>query len=190
MIKRLREENGVKKSDEADAKLLSIVPRNYFRQLTIRELRLLQLINMYERYTEWKKVIRQWAAAYPQTPFKKYVRELRSIRDEYGRRIIEEVMRDEDYAAIYRIACKELGLKDSVEVTILVAKLPLNWKLRRLKGLLGLTPHRNKSYDHKLRAHLSWLATNIYINNGRRGVGARLFEGVNRTPQSKTLYTL
>jgi hypothetical protein len=33
ILKRLREENGVKKSDEADAKLLSSIPRNYFRQL-------------------------------------------------------------------------------------------------------------------------------------------------------------
>jgi len=39
-------------------------------------------------------------------------------------------------------------------------------------------------------AHLSWLATNIYINNGQRGVGAKLFEGVNHTPQSKALYAL
>jgi len=68
MIKRLREENGVEKSDEVDARILSIIPRNHFKQLTIRELRLLQLINMYEKYVRWKKIIRQWAAAYPQTP--------------------------------------------------------------------------------------------------------------------------
>jgi hypothetical protein len=118
------------------------------------------------------------------------VKELYSIQSKLGSRIIEEITKDENYAAIYRMVCEELGVRDSVEVAILVAKLPLNWKLRRLKGLLGLTPHRNKNYNHKLRAHLSWLATNIYINNGRRGVGARLFEGINRTPQSKALYTL
>jgi len=190
MIKKLREENGVEKSDEADARLLSAIPRNYFRQLTIKELRLLQLINMYERYAEWKRIIRQWAAAYPQTLLKKYVRELHSVRDEYGRRIIEEVTKDENYAAIYRMACKGLGVRDSVEVAILVARLPLNWKLRRLKGLLGLTPHKNKNYNHKLREHLSKLATTIYINNKLYGTGAKLFEGINRTPRSKTLHTL
>jgi hypothetical protein len=190
MIKKLREENGVEKSDEADARLLSAIPRNYFRQLTIRELRLLQLINMYERYAEWKRIIRQWAAAYPQTPFKKYVRELHSIQNEYGRRIIKEIMENKDYAAIYRIACDELGVRDSVEVAILVARLPLNWKLRRLKGLLGLTPHKNENYNHRLREHLSKLATTIYINNRRHGTGAKLFEGINRTPRSKALHTL
>ena len=145
---------------------------------------------MYERYAEWRKVIRQWAAAYPQTPFKKYVRELRSIRDEYGRRIIEEVMKNEDYAAIYRIVCDELGVRDSVEAAILVARLPLNWKLSRLKGLLGFTPHKNKNYNHRLRGHLSKLATTIYINNKLYGTSAKLFEGINRTPRSKTLHTL
>jgi len=190
MIKKLREENGVEKSDEADARLLSAIPRNHFRQLTLEGLRLLQLINMYERYAEWKKIIQQWAAAYPQTPLKKYVRELHSIRNEYGRRIIEEITKDENHAAIYRMACKGLGVRDSVEVAILVARLPLNWKLRRLKGLLGLTPHKNKNYNHRLREHLSKLATTIYINNKLYGTGAKLFEGINRTPQSKTLHTL
>jgi hypothetical protein len=190
ILKRLREENHVKKSDEADARLLSAIPRNHFKQLTLEELRLLQLINMYERYAEWKKIIRQWAAAYPQTPLKKYVKELHSIRNEYGRRIIKEIMENKDYAAIYRIACDELGVRDSVEVAILVARLPLNRKLSRLKGLLGLTPHKNKNYNHRLRGHLSSLAAIIYINNRRCGVGARLFEGINRTPRGKALYTL
>jgi len=190
ILKRLREENHVRKSDEVDARILSIIPRNHFKQLTLEELRLLQLINMYEKYTEWKRIIRQWVAAYPQTPFKKYVRELRSIRDEYGRRIIEEVMKNEDYAAIYRIVCDELGVRDSVEVAILVARLPLNRKFGRLRGLLGLTPHKNKNYNHRLRGHLSSLAAAIYINNRRCGVGARLFEGINRTPRGKALYTL
>jgi hypothetical protein len=113
---------------------------------------------MYERYSEWKRIIRRWAAAYPQTPLEKYVRELYSIQSGLGRRIIEEVMKNEDYAAIYRIACDELGVRDSVEAAILVARLPLNRKLSRLKGLLGLTPHKNKNYNHRLRGHLSKLA--------------------------------
>ena len=123
-------------------------------------------------------------------PLEKYVRELYFIQSKLGRRIIKEVMKNENYAAIYRIVCDELGVRDSVEVAILVARLPLNWKLSRLKGLLGLTPHKNKNYNHRLRGHLSKLATTIYINNRRCGVGARLFEGINRTPRGKALYTL
>jgi len=99
-------------------------------------------------------------------------------------------MKNEDYAAIYRIVCDELGVRDSVEAAILVARLPLNWKLGRLKGLLGLTPHKNKNYNHRLRGHLSKLATTIYINNRRHGTGARLFENMNQTSKNKVLYTL
>jgi len=190
MLKRLREENCVEKSDEADAKLLGIIPRSCFKQLTAREIRLLKLIGEYEMHVRWGKIIRQWAQIHPSSFLKESARRLRCIANRYASKIIEEVKSDEGYATMYRLACDMLGVRDSVEVAILVARLPLNWKLRRLKGLLGLTPHRSKSYDHKLRAHLSWLATNIYINNGRRGVGAKLFEGVNRTPQSKALYTL
>jgi len=102
------------------------------------------------------------ANTYPQTPFKKYVKEIHSIQEHYGRKIIEEVMKDEDYTAIYRRACDMMGVKDSVEVAILVVRLRLNRKLSRLYGLLGLIPCRSKSYNHRLRAHLSRLATNIY----------------------------
>jgi hypothetical protein len=65
MIKRLREENGVKKSDEADARLLSVIPKDHFKQLTIREVRLLKLIGEYEMYVRWGKIIRQWMQICP-----------------------------------------------------------------------------------------------------------------------------
>jgi hypothetical protein len=112
--------------------------------------------------------------SYPLDSFKECVRELCSAHDRYGRRIIEEIVKDENYAVIYRMVYEELGLKHSVEVAILVARLPLNWKLRRLKGLLGLTPYRSKKYNHKLRKHLSNLAATTYVNNKRCGIGAKL----------------
>ena len=31
LVKRLREENGLRKSDEVDAKLLSVIPKNHFK---------------------------------------------------------------------------------------------------------------------------------------------------------------
>jgi hypothetical protein len=143
-LKRLRVENKMRKCDENDVIILARMPEACFKELTIRDVTLLQLIDGYEKFTKWGKVIRQWMKSYPLDSFKESIRELRSMHDCYGRKIIEEVMRNDDYAAIYRMACDELELKDSVEVAILVARLPLNWRLRRLKGLLGLTPHRSK----------------------------------------------
>ena len=74
--------------------------------------------------------------------------------NQYARRIIIEVKDGANYATTYRLACDMIGVKDSVEVAILVARLPLNWKLSRLYGLLGLIPCRSKSYNHKLCAPL------------------------------------
>ena len=190
MLKRLRVENHIKKSDEADARLLGIIPRSCFKRLTAREICLLKLIGEYEMYVRWGKIIRQWAQIHPSSFLKESARRFRCIVNQYARKIIEEVKSGEGYATTYRLACDMLGVRDSVEVAILVAKLPLNWKLRRLKGLLGLTPNKDKNYNHRLRGHLSSLAATIYINNRRCGVGARLFEGINRTPRGKALYTL
>jgi hypothetical protein len=190
MIRRLREENGVKKSDEVDARLLSAIPKDHFRQLTIREVRLLKLIGEYEMHVRWGKIIRQWMQICPLDPLKESVKRLRCIANRYARKIIEEVKSGEGYATTYRLACDMLGVKDSVEVAILVTRLPLNWKLSRLYGLLGLTPHKNKSYDHKLRAHLSRLATNIYLNNKRCRIGADLLKGLDGLPPKKAIYKL
>jgi len=65
ILKRFREENGVEKSDEADARLLGIIPRSCFKQLTAREICLLKLIGEYEMYVRWGKIIRQWTQIHP-----------------------------------------------------------------------------------------------------------------------------
>ena len=154
MLKRLRVENHIKKSDEADARLLGIIPRSCFKRLTAREICLLKLIGEYEMYVRWGKIIRQWAQIHPSSFLKESARRFRCIVNQYARKIIEEVKSDEGYATTYRLACDMLGARDSVEIAILVARLPLNWKLSRLYGLLGLTPYKNKNYNHKLRTPL------------------------------------
>jgi hypothetical protein len=83
-----------------------------------------------------------------------------------------------------------LGVRDSVEIAILVTRLPLNWKLGRLYGLLGLTPHKNKNYNHKLRTHISRLATSIYLHNKRHGIGTDLLSDLKELPPKKAIYKL
>jgi hypothetical protein len=190
ILKRLREENGVEKSDEADARLLGIIPRSCFKQLTAREICLLKLIGEYEMYVKWRKIIWQWAQIHPSSFLKESARRLRCIANRYARKIIDEVKSDEGYATTYRLACDMLGVRDSVEIAILVARLPLNWKLSRLYGLLGLTPHKNKNYNHKLRTHLSKLATSVYLNNKRYGIGADLLKDLENLPPKKAIYKL
>jgi len=190
ILKRFREENGVEKSDEADAKLLGIIPRSCFKQLTAKEICLLKLIGEYEMHVRWGKIIRQWAQIHPSSFLKESARRLRCIANRYARKIIEDVKSGEGYATTYRLACDMLGVRDSVEVAILVTRLPLNWKLSRLYGLLGLTPHKNKNYNHKLRTHLSKLATSVYLNNKRYGIGADLLKDLENLPPKKAIYKL
>jgi hypothetical protein len=75
--------------------------------------------------------------------------------NQYARKIIEEVKSGEGYATTYRLACDMLGVRDSVEVAILVARLPLNWKLSRLYGLLGLTPNYAHTSQNSQQAFIS-----------------------------------
>ncbi|MCF3653195.1 MAG: hypothetical protein L2C94_003405 [Aigarchaeota archaeon] len=191
-LKRLRMENNLKKTDENDAMLLSRIPQCSFKQITFKEMILLRLIEEYERYVEWRMVIRRWYQIHPLNSFKECIRELRSLCERHARKIIREVRNDESYGTIYRAACEALGIENSVHVAILIVKLPLNWKLAKLKGLLGLTPHskKHKKYNHKLRANLSNIAANIYLNYKRLKTKPEILQGLENLPMRKTIFRL
>jgi len=190
LLKRLREENRIDKSDENDAKLLAMIPRDHFKQLTPNGLKLLRLIWEYERFIRWKKTIICWMQTYPSDPLKECVIWLRRLIKHHARRIIREVKNDENYAAVYRLACDMLGIRnDSVELAILVVRLPLNRKFSRLCGILGLTPNGGKNYNHKLRGHLSRLAMSIYLNK-RYGADEELMKDLEGLPLNKAIRRL
>jgi len=92
---------------------------------------------------------------------------------------------------VYRKACEILGVKNSVELAILVLELPLHFTLNGLKGLLGFTPSKNNRYRRKLRTHITSFAANLYIL-ARRGVGVsnEVAEVVNHLPKKLALYKL
>ena len=120
LVKRLREGNGLRKSDDVDARLLRMIPRNYFKQLTAREVDLLRLIGEYEMYVRWEKTIRQWMRTRPLDLLKECAKRLRCLVNQHARRKIEEVKADANHVTTYRLACGMIGVKDSVEVAILV----------------------------------------------------------------------
>jgi hypothetical protein len=191
LLEKLRIENGLEKSDEIDARLLRMIPKNRFKQLTLKEVTLLKLIEEYERYVKWRKIIRRWKQIHSLNSFEECIRELRSLCEHHARKIIREVKSDEKYGTIYRLACDAIGIKDSVDVAILIVRLPLNWKLRRLKGLLGLTPHKCKSYHHRLRANISKIAAIIYLNNKRLNkTTSKAYKDITGLPCLKAIYML
>ena len=143
-LKKLRIENNLKKSDENDAMLLSRIPREAFRLLTIEEMELKvkirPLINRYERLVRWKKRLKMLVKDGYDYNFKEVIRLMETDRTRISREIIGQVASLPVYGEIYRKACEILGLKRSAELAILAIGLPPHLPMVRLKTLLGLVP--------------------------------------------------
>jgi hypothetical protein len=172
--------------------LLSRIPGDYFRVLTAEEMgrriELDTLISRYERLTRRIKTLRQWI----KNDGRDYglmdaVRQMRKEKEDAARKIIEKVSNN----AIYKEACKRLGVNgDSVELVILIIKLPFHLPLQRLKGLLGFIPGKGKAqYDHKLRKHVASFATSLYMC-AKKGVSVsnEVAEITNRLPKKSRQY--
>jgi hypothetical protein len=170
MLKKLRLQNNLRKSDEADALMLSKIPRECFRALTIQEMerkvKLQPLINKYELLSRRIKTLKIW------TKRDKYDYRLRdSIRlmeedkEEIAKKIIEIFSDD----VIYRDACRMLEMDGSVDLAILLNGLRLETSSAAIRGYLGLTNNRNGRYNKSMREHLAQLANVIYVDV-KRGV--------------------
>jgi|GEM_PF-2549420 len=192
-LKKLRLENNLRKSDENDAILLLKVQRSCFKQLTVKEVNLLQLIEEYRRYVKWRQKILCWMKIQPLHSFRECVREINKYVRNNSRRIIEEVLGDEKYREMYKMVCEAVGVKNSIDIAILIVRLPFHWKLSKLKGLLGLIPYNHKNYNHRIRADFSNIATNIYLNNKRsknKSKVSKELEDILNLPYRKAVYLL
>jgi hypothetical protein len=192
MLKKLRKENNLQKSDEADAQLLSMIPREGFRLLTVEELefkmKMKPLINKYEKIVRWRATLKKLLSQGFDYNFRESIRLMENDSRRISRKIIREVADNN----VYREACRLLGVKDSVELAILTMELPLHLHMRRLKGLLGFTPNRNEGrYNHRLRNHIAALAANLYLNAKRRvSVLKTAIKIADHLPKEKTLYRI
>jgi len=194
-LKRVRIENNLRKSDENDAILLARIPIEKFRQLTIEEVeikaRIGPLTRKYRLIVRWKSTLKRLIKRGLNYNFEESVRLMEADRTRISREIIRHVASLPIYGDVYRKACEILGVKNSVELAILVLELPLHFTLNGLKGLLGFTPSKNNRYRRKLRTHITSFAANLYIP-ARRGVGVsnEVAEVVNHLPKKLALYKL
>jgi len=84
------------------------------------------------------------------------------LMEEDKEETVKKIVGSPSNNTVYRKACTLLRFNDSVEVAILTIELPLHLPLNILKKIVGLTPNRNNGrYDHRIRRHLSQLASNI-----------------------------
>jgi hypothetical protein len=192
VLKKLRKENNLRKSDENDVLMLSKIPREYFRELTAGEVELKvavrPLVNRYEWIVEKRKMLKQWRSRGYDYGFGGSIRAIEADRLKISRNIVKMVDRS-IYRDVYRRVCSELQVKDSVEVAILVLELPLTSGMDKLKSYLGFTPTKNDGrYSHRLRRHLESIAFNIYFNSYKRktSIPEEFVETIQNT-QSKSI---
>lgn len=154
--------------------LLARIPKEMFKPLTVEELeikmRIGPLIRRYRWIVRWRKTLKEFIKHGLDYNFEESVRLMEADRRRISEEIIRQVSSFPIYGEVYRRVCEILGVKNSVELAILVLELPLHLPLNGLKGLLGFTPSKNSRYRHKLRTHISSFAANLYIL-ARRGVG-------------------
>ena len=188
-LKRLRERNNLKKNDVVDATLLSQIPKDCFRQLIETDLSIDLLIRKYELLTKRIVTLKHWVNDGWNYGLRNVIKLMKKDKRSVAKKIIEAVSNN----AVYRKACELFGIKrNSIELAILVAKLPLHLPLVRLRGLLGLFPGRNKGrYDHELRRHVGNFAVNLYLNAKRfPNVLDEAKEIVNSLPNNQAIFRL
>jgi hypothetical protein len=170
MLKKLRRENNLRKSDETDALMLSKIPREYFRALTIQEIekkiKVQPLINRYELLSRRIKALKMWIKnnGYDYR-LRDSIRLMEEDKEETAKKIIEIFSDD----VIYKEACRMLGISESVDLAILLNGLRLETSSAAIRGYLGLTNNRNGRYNKSMREHLAQLANVVYVDV-KRGV--------------------
>jgi len=201
VLKRLRLENDARKSDENDALMLSKIPRDNYRLLTVDEIELKitvrPLINRYEMLTKWRKMLKQWLddCDIPEIveALKENIKVLEKMLYRVSREIIDVVKNSNSmYSYVYREVANFLDVDDSVILAILILETPLYLNIHKLKALYGYTPNKNNGrYNRRLRTLITSLAANIYMNAKKKGIKNEKFkEFIEKMDKRKAIYKI
>jgi hypothetical protein len=174
--------------------MLSKIPREYFRALTIQEIekkiKVQPLINRYELLSRRIKTLKMWIK---NNGYDYGLRDSIRLMEEGKKKIAEKIVEIFSDDAIYMEACRMLGIGDSVDLAILLSELRLETSSAAIRGYLGLTNNRNGRYNKSMRRHLSQLTNAVYINI-KRGIVEpsykELIDIATTEPRNKALFKL
>ncbi len=114
LIKQKRVENNFRKTDENDAIVLSMISKEFFRELKLEEIQvkkqLQPLISRYEVLTKRILILKQWLKDSDNSQLKSLIKELEKEKEKIGDEIHEKVMDDR----LYSEALRYFGLKKSI----------------------------------------------------------------------------
>ena len=135
MMKKLREESNLRKTDVIDAMALARISKDHFKQLTIEELEkrieLDSLISRHKLFTRRIKTLKQWIK---RDGWDYGLRDVVRLMERDKKRVAKKIVEAISSNAVYGEACKILGIKgDSIGLAILTAKLPLHLPLNFCK---------------------------------------------------------
>jgi len=173
LIKKFREEKKMEKSDENDAIILSQIPPEYFRPLTVeeieRKIRMNYLVNYYGNVAKLKKMLSQWVASSKiwmisledaagyiswtgvlekvnllREPLNNFIKVLEDYIKELSKVVVEEAER----IAVYREVLRKIGLSFSISLALQMLRIqavkdPQKVSVASLTGLYGYRPAKN-----------------------------------------------
>jgi cell fate (sporulation/competence/biofilm development) regulator YmcA (YheA/YmcA/DUF963 family) len=157
ILRKLRDENNLRKTHQNDAFILSRIPKEWFRELTIEEIefkmKVRPVIRKYEWLVRWKKTLKILISKGFDYYFGESIKLIEKDLKETAKEIIYMVSNSR-YVEVYRRVCDALQIKDSVEVAVLIMELPLHLGVGKLRAYLGLNPVKNNNqYNRRLRRH-------------------------------------
>ncbi|MEM1977166.1 MAG: hypothetical protein QXX29_04635 [Nitrososphaerota archaeon] len=177
LLKMKRMEMNLKKSDEVDARILSIIPKEQFKELTLHEivlkLELWPLIIRYEELVKKIEVLKIWMKDWPE--HSKAIKALLNSFRREKRKIAKKLHKRALCNGVYSKALEYFGIKGSATVAALILRIDLSRGVHRIKSFLGLdveAQRRLKNYNHKARRLLSSFAATYYMSILRGTVNA------------------
>jgi len=173
LIKKVRDEKKMEKSDENDVIVLSQIPSEYFRPLTVGEIekkvRINSLVNYYTNIVKLKKTLSQWVASSRVwtvnleeaaghipwigvlerfNPLRESLSNSIKILEDYIKELSKIVLEEAEKIPVYREVLRKIGLSYNISLALQILRIqavkdPRKVSVASLTGLYGYRPAKN-----------------------------------------------
>lgn len=169
LIKKMRMENNLRKSDENDVYILSLIPKKYFRELTARDVEVKTLVHAYLEFDRdvirLKQKARIRSGVIDYSFYEDIAKEVERKKNEVRKKILKLMERDR----FYREVVNYFGYKESLMIAMLIIIIDFSRRIHRILDYLGLHEKAGNSYNHRIRSILAKLGNTVYLN-ARKGI--------------------
>lgn len=166
LIKKKRIENNLNKNDENDAYILSLIPKEFYKELKVKDVQVRSLMSDY--ILTDKEIVRlknKMAIKYKdiQEHIQTFIKILEKRKEKIGQEL-HNLMEDNEF---YKKVLEYFGYKKSPMIAMLLMTVDFSRGLHKIFDYLGLHA-KAKKYNHFVRTILSKIAKNIYNKTKRQ----------------------